>query len=135
MSDESWRRRLPARSQRRGLVHDHLLTLTLVGLFLVSWVGQFVSQLFEVRSDTAAHGETFSWSDYWAQFLAATFENWQSEFLQLFTFVLLTAYLIHRDSAESADGDDELKAMLQELLDRTSTAEPDARQQEDVRPA
>ncbi len=55
--------------------------------------------------------------------------------LQLFTFVLLTADLIHRNSAESADGDDELKAMLQELLDRTPGPDPEVRQPEDVRPA
>jgi hypothetical protein len=120
MSDpESWRRHLPPRTARRGWLHDHLLTIVLTGLFLVSWVGQFVAQVAEVSTDAREHGQSFSWSEFWPQFLSATFENWQSEFLQLFTFVALTAYLIHRNSAESADGDDEVKAMLQELLTRT----------------
>jgi len=39
-------------------------------------------------------------------------ENWQSEFLQLLTFVVLTAVLIHRGSHESKDGDDEMRATL-----------------------
>jgi hypothetical protein len=37
--------------------------------------------------------------------------------------VVLTASLIHRTSAESPDGDDEIKAMLQELLARTEAGD------------
>ncbi len=51
--------------------------------FLLSWVGQFVAQLVQVRNEAQQHGETFAWSDFWPEFLASTFENWQSEFLQL----------------------------------------------------
>ena len=47
--------------------------------------------------------------------MAKTFENWQSEFLQLFTMVVLTAFLIHRGSQESKDSDDEMKEMLEAL--------------------
>ena len=42
----------------------------------------------------------------------ATFENWQSEFLQLLTFVALTSFLIHRGSPESKDGDEEMQSKL-----------------------
>jgi hypothetical protein len=42
-------------------------------------------------------------------------ENWQSEFLQLLTFVVLTASFIHRGTHESRDSDDEMKAILQRL--------------------
>lgn len=54
----------------------------------------------------------------WGQ---ATFENWQSEFLQLLSFVVLTSFLIHKGSHESKDGDEELKQLvigLHERLDR-----------------
>jgi hypothetical protein len=118
-----WRRRLPARTARRGWLHDHLLTIVLGGMFLVSWVGQFVAQMVEVGQDAEEHGQSFLWSDFWPQFLSATFENWQSEFLQLFSFVALTAVLIHRNSSESADGDDEIKAMLEELMARTEPSD------------
>jgi len=124
MSKRSSRQhRLPPRTARRGRFHDHLLTIVLVGLFVVSWIGQFVAQAAEVSADARAHGQAFTWAEFWPQFLSATFENWQSEFLQLFTFVLLTAYLIHRGSAESPDGDDETKAMLEELLARTERSD------------
>lgn len=115
----SWQRRLPSRTAKRGWVHDHLLTLVLAALFMLSWAGQAISQLVEVADRAQQHGQQFSFAEYWPAFASATLENWQSEFLQLFTFVLLTAHLIHRNSAESPDGDDELKGMLAELLERT----------------
>jgi hypothetical protein len=48
-------------------------------------------------------------------FLAATFENWQSEFLQLLAIVGLTFFLIHRGSAESKDSNDRMKAKLDRI--------------------
>ena len=39
-------------------------------------------------------------------FLSALFENWESEFLQMAAYVLLTAMLFQRGSAESRDPDD-----------------------------
>ena len=58
-------------------------------------------------------------------FLSATFENWQSEFLQLFTMVVLTAYLIHKGSHESKDTDervDEVLARIERRLERIEGA-------------
>ncbi|HKI27918.1 MAG TPA: DUF6766 family protein, partial [Actinomycetota bacterium] len=42
-------------------------------------------------------------------------ENWQSEFLQLFSFVVLAAAFIHRGSSESRDSDDRMEQMLKEI--------------------
>jgi hypothetical protein len=39
-------------------------------------------------------------------FLSALFENWESEFLQMSAYVILTAYLFQRGSAESKDPDE-----------------------------
>lgn len=39
-------------------------------------------------------------------FLSALFENWESEFLQMSAYVILTAMLFQRGSAESRDPDD-----------------------------
>src|SRR5690606_30612675 len=38
-----------------------------------------------------------------AEFLSSVFENWESEFLQMSAYVVLTAMLIQRGSAESRD--------------------------------
>lgn len=53
------------------------------------------------------------WSgEFLHSFWASTLENWQSEFLQLLTFVVLTTYLIHRHSHESRDTNDEMAASI-----------------------
>ena len=52
----------------------------------------------------------YVWS--WAQ---ATFENWQSEFLQVFVFIVLTTFLVHRNSHESPDTDYENEAALRRI--------------------
>ena len=44
-------------------------------LFILSWVGQFVTQLITVRNENEAHGQPFEWNDFLAQFFASTFEN------------------------------------------------------------
>ncbi|MGI9068989.1 MAG: DUF6766 family protein [Pyrinomonadaceae bacterium] len=40
-------------------------------------------------------------------FLEATMENWESEFLQMFFFIVLTVFLYQKGSAESKDPDQE----------------------------
>jgi hypothetical protein len=54
-------------------------------------------------------------SEYLVDFSEATLENWQSEFLQLFSFVTLAALFVHRGSAESRDSDDRMEQMLKEI--------------------
>ena len=45
----------------------------------------------------------------------ATFENWQSEFLQVFVFIVLTTFLVHRKSHESPDTDYDTEASLRRI--------------------
>ena len=106
-------------------LHDHLLGVVLVGLFLLSLIGQFYYQYQEVAQNAIEHGQSAPamWSaEYLNVFLAAVFENWQSEFLQLLAMVVLTTYFIFRGSAESRDSQDELgaeiKAIREELRAR-----------------
>jgi hypothetical protein len=84
----------------------------LPSLFLLSWIAQFVTEIIEFRNEAQSHGESFTWGDFLPAFGQATFENWQSEFLQLLTFVALTSFLIHGGSPESKDGDEEMQSKL-----------------------
>ena len=70
-----------------------------------------MSQLAAVRADAAEHGQQFEWSDFWHQFLASTFENWQSEFLQLIIQSVLLLALGHRlfRADQTASKDDVLE--------------------------
>lgn len=78
----------------------------LLVLFLGSWLGQFLTQLPEFVNDQQAHGEPFRWGEFLYTFFAATFENWQSEWLQLvFQAVLLMGakHLIFATDAEDLE--------------------------------
>lgn len=78
----------------------------LVLLFLGSWIGQFFTELSQFRSEQSTHGEPFLWGDFLMQFGQSTFENWQSEWLQLvFQAVLLLGakHLIFRVDAEDLE--------------------------------
>jgi len=85
-------------------------------LFVISWVGQFVFQLTEVRNEAAEHGQAFSMGDFWPQFLASTFENWQSEFLQLCWQAAGLAFLLFWGSSQSKEGDERIEAKVDALL-------------------
>jgi hypothetical protein len=67
--------------------HSHLkrwgAAYLLLALFLASWIGQFVTMLIDVGNEARQHGEAFAMSEFWPRFWSATFENWQSEWLQL----------------------------------------------------
>jgi hypothetical protein len=95
----------------RRFVHDHSLSLVTLGAFVVIWLGgQAVAGHRAYNEEQRAHGEpTVDMAEYVtrAEFGEATFENWESEFLQMGVYVLLTAWLLQRGSAESRplDGD------------------------------
>lgn len=72
------------------------LSIVLAILFFGSWAGQGIAQYQAFNDEQQQHGEQVSAGDFVAAFSSTTLENWQSEFLQLFSFVVLSAVLIHR---------------------------------------
>jgi hypothetical protein len=97
------------------------LSIILAILFIISWIGQTVVGWNAFRSEQLAHGEIPAWfgpSGYVWHWGEATLENWQSEFLQLLTFVVLTSIFIHKGSHESKDTDEEFRTMLQRIQKR-----------------
>ena len=91
------------------------LSIAFCALFLVSWIGQGVSEWQTYRDQQRAHDEPVAVSGYIVEFGQSTLENWQSEFLQLFSFVVFSAVLIHLGSAESKDSDDRMEEALQRI--------------------
>lgn len=61
----------------------------LIVFFLASWAGQFATQLTVEKQQSEQHGQVFQMEEFWPQFWSSTFENWQSEWLQLATQALL----------------------------------------------
>jgi hypothetical protein len=98
------------------------LSIAFLALFLVSWIAQAVAEWGTYVQDEHAHGETPTISDFFVQFGQSTFENWQSEFLQLFSFVVFSAILIHHGSAESRDGEDRIEQAVKRIEKRLDDA-------------
>ena len=65
--------------------------LILAAFFLLSWGGQFVFQMQAVQQENQQHGQAFKMEEFLPQFWSSTFENWQSEWLQLVTQAILIA--------------------------------------------
>lgn len=79
--------------------------LACLGLFAVFFVGMVVSGAATYNQEQQEHGshEQVSVLTYLTtgDFVEATFENWESEFLQMGMYVVLTAYLYQKGSSES----------------------------------
>ena len=73
--------------------HKWTAVIVLVVFFTFSWGGQFVSQMEVEKQQAEQHGKTFQMEEFWPQFWSSTFENWQSERLQLTMQAILIAAL------------------------------------------
>ncbi|MFL5681288.1 MAG: DUF6766 family protein [Chloroflexota bacterium] len=110
----------------KRLWRDYSLSITLFALFAVTFVAHTISGWFQYAAEQQQHGQQaellgddgYIWS--WAEW---TFQNWQSEFLELGSFVVLSSFLIHKGSPESKDGDDEMMEMLQRIQKRLDELE------------
>ena len=95
--------------QRRRIdrfFRENGLSFAAFGLFLLCLVGQVATGAREYNEDQREHGRpTVGTAEYLrsGHFLEGTFENWESEFLQMAAFVLLTVRLRQKGSPESKD--------------------------------
>jgi hypothetical protein len=91
--------------RQRNLLKDNGLLLACLGLFTVFFVGMIISGAATYNNEQFEHGssEQVSVVGYLmtGDFVEATFENWESEFLQMGMYVVLTAFLYQRGSSES----------------------------------
>lgn len=97
------------------------LSIAFCILFLVSWAGHGVAQWQVFTDEQREHGQPVEVGDFTSDFAQATLENWQSEFLQLFSFVVMSALLIHKGSAESKDSDDRMEEALKRIERKLGT--------------
>jgi hypothetical protein len=86
------------------ILRENSLTIVLSLLFLIFLVAQSLTGWFVENSDREDHHQPeVAYTEYLesAHFLEATMENWESEFLQMSAFVILTVFLYQKGSAES----------------------------------
>jgi Domain of unknown function (DUF6766) len=89
---------------RSSFWRNNSLSIVLAVLFIASMIGQTWAGWFDYNADAHIHGgEAIALSAYLTSghFWEATGENWESEFLQMAMFVVLTCFLRQKGSAES----------------------------------
>lgn len=91
-------------------IKDHALSLSFAAAFLLALLGQSVAGLAVYNEEQAAHGVAGTdWLGFVtsSDFVVDVAENWQSEYLQFFLFILGTIWLVQRGSPESKKPGDE----------------------------
>jgi hypothetical protein len=100
----------------KRILRENGLSIVWLGLFFFAFIiGQIVSGRLDYNNDQREHKQPeVGYVEYLStpHFVEATMENWESEFLQMFLFVALTAFLYQKGSAESK------KLNEQESVDR-----------------
>jgi hypothetical protein len=93
------------RKHMRRILRENGLGIVWFGLFMITLIfGQVTTGQKEYNHEQEDHGQpTVSIVQYLgtSHFLEATMENWESEFLQMFLFVALTACFYQKGSSES----------------------------------
>jgi hypothetical protein len=95
-------RHTKARARRR--VRENGLSLVLLAIFMALLVAQALVGAHEFNADRAEHNlppATFPQYLATGHFVETTAENWESEFLQMAAYVLLTVSLVQKGSSES----------------------------------
>jgi len=92
------------------------LSIVIAALFLVCLVGHSIAGWKTYNEEQQDHGEppaTYGEFLRSNEFGETVFENWESEFLQMWAYVILTVFLYQKGSSESKkhDGTDEVEEM------------------------
>ncbi|MVA27290.1 DUF6766 family protein (plasmid) [Agrobacterium vitis] len=108
------------------ILRDNGLTIVLLMLTIATITGMLLTGWQVNNEEIVSHGGLpLSLAAYAlsGHFLSAILENWESEFLQMSAYVMLTAILFQRGSAESKDPDESASQNKNPLR---CTGEPDA---------
>ena len=87
-----------------------------IAFFLISIVGHWVFGWYAYADEAAQHAQQPQLVPYLVEMGRDTFENWQSEFLQLLWQVVGLAYFLYVGSPASKENDDRMEAKIDELL-------------------
>jgi hypothetical protein len=109
-------------------LRENGLGLILLLLFLTTWIcGQALTGHLESNNERSQHGlPPESLGEYCtsSHFLEATAENWESEFLQMGVYVILTVFLYQKGSSESKSPDETSPVDRDPRLSKNKSAAP-----------
>lgn len=101
----------------RKFFYHNSLSIVFFLLFLITVTGQVVmgyTHNNELRKEEGQAALSYQQYIHSGHFIQSTFENWESEFLQMALFVLFTIWLRQKGSSESksCDGHEEVDRKL-----------------------
>ena len=85
----------------RRLWRDYSLTIVIGSLFAISFLLHAIFGWWQYAADQAANGQpatVFGWDGFVIYFGEWTFQNWQSEFLEVLLIITATVYFVHKGS-------------------------------------
>ena len=88
-----------------------------LGFFTVSILLHWIFGWFAFVEEQQSHGQAAELSPYLIEMGRDTFENWQSEFLQLLWQVVGLAYFLYVGSPSSKENDDRMEAKIDAILE------------------
>lgn len=115
-------------NKHQSFFYRNGLSIVLLTLMLIFWSAQFISGWKVHNEELTEHNKpelNASQYIFSGHFISATFENWESEFLQMAMYVLLTVWLRQKGSAESKKLKGEDGAENEEV-DREPQSDPGA---------
>jgi hypothetical protein len=101
---------------RLGVLGKYSYAWLTLAFFLVSLVLHWHFGWQAFQDEAREHGQVAEFGEFVTQAARDTFENWQSEFLQLLWQVVGLAYFLYLGSPSSKENDDRLEAKIDELL-------------------
>jgi hypothetical protein len=92
------------------VLRNNSLSIVFFIFFLITLIGQAITGLKEHNEEMQQEGgQMLNMGQYLfsGHFLQSTFENWESEFLQMAMFLIFSMFLYQKGSSESKDPDKE----------------------------
>ena len=102
--------------QPMGLFKKFGFAWVTLGFLVISLVGHWLFGWFAYVDEQQAQGAAVRVGGYVVEMLRDTFENWQSEFLQLLWQVVGLTILLYVGSPQSKESEDRTEEMLKEIL-------------------
>ena len=101
---------------RHGILRKYSYAWITLIFFTGSLVLHWLFGWYAFADEAQQHGQTPETAEYLHEMLRDTFENWQSEFLQLLWQVCGLAYFLYVGSPASKENDDRMEAKIDALL-------------------
>lgn len=104
--------------KENGILKKYSFAWVTLGFFIFSLILHWVFGWFAYVDEQNEFHHSVEVHDYLNEMLRDTFENWQSEFLQLIWQVMGLALLLHVGSPQSKEGDDRVEAKIDAILEK-----------------